>query len=224
MSESNENTLERFQHDFATRVIAFRRTLTSESDRGVGLMAAAFLDSELKALLEFFLVEDEAIHKRYFGYGGPGGTFSGRIDSAYLLGLISKCDHRNLTIIRKVRNDFAHVEHPITFETEPIRARCLALSWIGDQVEASPRRKFIRSAMAISSSIHSAYVVVPICAEREHRALRREDEADLMTIANRHIEDVISGRVDYGDVPALARRMLKDIERRHSKPPDDQSE
>jgi hypothetical protein len=214
-STKGAEVVKTFTMDCLTRVIAFRRTLTTESDRGAALMAAAFLDIELRELLEFFLVEDRTIHERYFGYNGPCGAFSGRIDTAFLLGLISKSDHKDLTIIRKVRNDFAHVHEVLSFDTPVIRDKCRAMSWCGDEVEVNSRAKYIRSVMAVTSSIHSTYLLKPIFSERAHRdTLTRDDERELMELRDQQVNDILKGNIDYKDIPALAKRMAEDIERR----------
>lgn len=184
-------------------------------------MAAAFLDVELKAMLEFFFVENKSIHKRFFGFGGPCGPFSSRIDTAYLLGLISKSGHQDLTIIRKIRNDFAHVHEPITFDSQKIRNRCRAMSWCGDEVDGKPRNKYIRSVMAVTSSIHTAYLLKPIFSEREHLALKSDDESELMLIRDHLLDDILSGKLSYDDMPAMVRRIAADIDRHQDGTSDD---
>lgn len=184
-------------------------------------MAAAFLDVELREMLEFFFVENKSIHQRFFGYGGPCGAFSSRIDMAYLLGLISKSDHQDLTIIRKIRNDFAHVHKPITFDSQAIRNRCRAMSWFGDEVEGQPRDKYIRSVMVVTSSIHSIYLLKPIFSEREDLRLTREDESEVMRIKDKLVDDILNGKLSYDDIPAMTRRMAEEMDRRRDVTSDD---
>lgn len=184
-------------------------------------MAAAFLDVELREMLGFFFVENKSIHKQFFGYGGPCGAFSSRIDTAYLLGLISKSDHQDLTAIRKIRNDFAHVHEPITFDSQAIRNRCRAMSWCGDEVEGQPRDKYIRSVMVVTSSIHSTYLLKPIFSESERLRLTRQDESELMRIKGQLVDDILNGKLSYHDIPAMARRMAEEIDRRRDVTSDD---
>ena len=99
-------------------VMAFRTSITSESDRGAVLMSAAYLDDQLKELLEERLVEDKKISRRAFDFNGPLGTFSSRIDFAYLLGVIPKNARNDLHIIRAIRNQFAHHAAPLSYEDE----------------------------------------------------------------------------------------------------------
>ena len=139
----------------ALEVISLRTTLSSESDRGCSLMAAAYLDMQLGELLKAFLVDDKRLVNELFRHTGALGTFSSRIDLAYSLGLISKGDRRNLHLIRKIRNDFAHVHLRLDFNNESISARCNELSHHGLPKDWEPRHKFIRTTLAIAASIHS---------------------------------------------------------------------
>ncbi|BCK33297.1 hypothetical protein VCSRO96_3117 [Vibrio cholerae] len=70
------------------KILEFRKTLNSETDRGCALMAAAYIDEKLGELLKAYLVDDPKIIERMFDFNGPFGTFSSRIDSTYSLGLL----------------------------------------------------------------------------------------------------------------------------------------
>jgi len=127
----------------------FRKALTPETDRGCALMAAAFLDEKLKELLKANLVNDTKLVHKAFDASGPLGSFSSRIDMAYLLGLIPKNSHRDLHLLRKIRNDFAHISDNLNFETTNISARCNELFFIGEPVNRPPRAQFISAMMSI---------------------------------------------------------------------------
>ncbi|KXI28120.1 MltR family transcriptional regulator [Paraglaciecola hydrolytica] len=129
-------------------VSQFRQTLVDESDRGCALMAAAYLDERLADLLKAYLVDDRSVVGQMFDFNGPFGTFSSRIDSAYTLGLLPRNVRADIQLVRKIRNDFAHVSKPITFEDQPIISRCQALCLDGKESTARPRGKFTRSMMA----------------------------------------------------------------------------
>ncbi len=72
------------------KVDSFRKSLTSESDRGCALFAAAYLDVSLSDLLYVSLVGNKNIEKDLFEGTAPLSTFSSRIKLAYYLGLISQ--------------------------------------------------------------------------------------------------------------------------------------
>ncbi len=138
-------------------VMAFRTSITSESDRGAVLMSAAYLDDQLKELLEKRLVEDRKISRRAFDFNGPLGTFSSRIDFAYLLGVIPKNARSDLHIIRAIRNQFAHHAAPLSYEDENVRPLCDRLVFHGVKDEATGGSKFRRSVMGLLSYITVAF-------------------------------------------------------------------
>src|SRR4051812_2613930 len=97
----------------AKEVMDFRASITEETDRGAVLMAAAFLDEKLKELIQRRMVADKKVSRRAFEFNGPLGTFSSRIDFAYLIGLIPKNAQKDLHTIRAIRNQFAHQAAPL---------------------------------------------------------------------------------------------------------------
>lgn len=130
-------------------IFDFRRSITRESDRGAVLMAAAFIDDRLKALLQYKLVDDTKLCKRALEFNGPLGTFSSRIDFCYLLGLLPKNAQRELHLIRKIRNNFAHVAGPMDLEHESVRDICSQLIFHGQSNLVDAGNKFRRSVMAL---------------------------------------------------------------------------
>jgi DNA-binding MltR family transcriptional regulator len=134
-------------------VILFRKTLATESDRGCALMAAAFIDEQLKELLSVYLVDDAKVTKRLLGNSGPLGSFSARIDMAYSLGLLAKNIMQDLSLLRKIRNEFAHLSSPMTFEDDAIVSRCLELKSIMVPREFDARSRFCRSMVVTATQI-----------------------------------------------------------------------
>lgn len=147
-------TITRIPHD----VLLLRELLGRESDRGAALMAAAYLESELSILLGAFLVDDTRAQKALLSESGPLAAFSARIELAYLLGLVSPVGRRDLHLIRKIRNDFAHSPTNVSFDTEAIRSRCGELEHDVFDEQLSPRRRFLRVTMGVSALIHAAMV------------------------------------------------------------------
>jgi len=159
--------LEKMMSDKFDEVYSFRQRLSEESDRGCALMAAAYLDEELKKLLQKSFVNDKKIYNEILDHSAPLGSFSARIDLAYLLGLISKKSRRDLHLIRKVRNAFGHSSQKLTFADRAIAARCKELYHVGVDT-AKPRAKFSRVVMGVLAIIHSQiYLLKPIKAREE---------------------------------------------------------
>lgn len=137
-------------------VADFRASLNPETDRGCALMAASFLDSELELLLGQFVVDDSKVIEETFSQGKPIGTFSSRIDLAYLLGLIGKSTRRDLHLIRKIRNDFGHTHRPLSFADQNVSNRCRELTYTQRPDTDPPRKHFISAAVGALAIIHTA--------------------------------------------------------------------
>lgn len=139
-------------------IFNFRLHLDTETDRGCALMAAAFLDELLKKLLKSFLVDDQKSFNSLFSGSGGLSTFSSRIDMAYLLGLIPLNVKRDLHLIRKIRNVFAHSMDIIDFNHPSIASRCVELSLNVFQDQLTPRKAFNRVAFGIAGIINGATI------------------------------------------------------------------
>jgi hypothetical protein len=135
-------------------VIEFRGTLTPETDRGCALMAAAYLDVELEKLLAKFFVDDSSVVGELLGQSGPLGTFSSRINICYAVGLIGKKVHRDLHLIRKIRNDFAHKTGPLGFADQAIASRCSEFYSGGLSPGSDSRQHYTRTVLGVLAEIH----------------------------------------------------------------------
>src|SRR5690606_10585365 len=58
---------------------------------------------------------------------GPLSSLSSRISACRLMGLITESEKNDLNLIRRVRNKFAHQEHGLKFEDDPISSMCSSL-------------------------------------------------------------------------------------------------
>ena len=136
--------------DYMVEVLDFRRSLQDETDRGCALMVASLLDFKLEQLLRSRFVDDKRSSDAMLETGHALGTFSSRIDLAYLLGLIGPQTKRDLHLIRRIRNDFGHRHLPLAFTDASVRDRCQELFHYHEiYLSKDPRRVFIRTTMAI---------------------------------------------------------------------------
>jgi hypothetical protein len=104
------------------KVREFMTTLKEESDRACAVLGAAFLDLHLRDLIQLALTTDTP--SAWFEGREALSAFSAKIDMSYYLGLISGEDRRDLHLIRKIRNDFAHdVDHTLSFTTPRVSNR-----------------------------------------------------------------------------------------------------
>ena len=103
----------------------FLKEFIEESDRGAGIVGAAALDDLLMQLIKRYLGLDEELASRFVGSDNfvPVGSFSARILTARCLGLIVDDGLRVLTVIRRIRNLFAH-DLGLDFDTAPISDHC----------------------------------------------------------------------------------------------------
>lgn len=103
-------------------VAKFFKVLTAESDRGMILAGAAFIDNALSRLIEAYLVElpNSKSQKNFFSFEGPLGTFSNRINMAFALGLIDLATRRDIKIIKDLRNKCAHLADEILIASDSI--------------------------------------------------------------------------------------------------------
>lgn len=101
--------------------------LKGETDRSAALFASSFLHHEMQQLLLAYLVDDKSSAKLFDGYH-PLSTFSGLIDVAFGLGLMTRSMREDLTFIRKIRNHFAHHHGQVTFDDAPVTDWCRELT------------------------------------------------------------------------------------------------
>jgi mannitol operon repressor len=109
----------------------FLASFNKESDRGAALVAASMLDERLEQILSAFFIESSATKELVSGFNAPLGTFSSRASAAAALGLIQDNEFKEITLIRKIRNEFGHGWEPVSFETENIAAYARKLPWRG---------------------------------------------------------------------------------------------
>jgi DNA-binding MltR family transcriptional regulator len=134
----------------------FYETLQKETDRGLALVCASYLEVEIRRLLRDFLVEAPKVAERLLGISGACGTFSSQIDLALLIGLIHPKVYKGLHLIRRIRNCFAHEHRKRSFTDADIASRCrelCALKLISPV--RSPKALFSRICMSMITDINA---------------------------------------------------------------------
>jgi mannitol operon repressor len=134
------------------QMLILTNELSRESERAAALLAAGYLDHLLGEFLATHMVvaQSQVEEMLYKNGNGPLGTFSARMDLAYCLGLLSVDEHRDLNLIRKIRNDFAHRLTGQSFTTPSIASRCRELK--GSQVDGQPpsaREQFTKASIRL---------------------------------------------------------------------------
>jgi DNA-binding MltR family transcriptional regulator len=106
-----------------------RTEFEKETDRAAVILAGSIADELLRTLLAARLVPvTSSCDELFDGANAPLGTFSSRIEMAYRVGQISVKFARDLHLIRKIRNEFAHNIHGCSFEDARVRSRVTELS------------------------------------------------------------------------------------------------
>ena len=91
--------------------------LQKETDRGLALVGAAFLDDRLKLMLAAYLRGDpKDIEQNLLRFEGPLGQAKARLLACHALGLITDREKREIGLIFEIRNQFSHKTFTQTFE------------------------------------------------------------------------------------------------------------
>ena len=109
----------------------FLGEFNKESDRGAALVAASMLDERLQEILSHFLVKAPTSKELLVGFNAPLGTFSARAAAALSLGLIQENEFKEITLIRRIRNEFGHGWKSLSFESGRVADLCRQLPWLG---------------------------------------------------------------------------------------------
>lgn len=139
------------------------RMFHGETDRGAAVLAASFLENFLAKYLRSAMIEDSAVDDLFTGFG-PFADFNKRIETAYALGLITKDDRRDLKLIQKIRNHFAHTPTNTSFDTRPISDWISALSLnrnltdeiIGGKTASKNRMRYLITIGHFCAGIHNS--------------------------------------------------------------------
>ena len=127
MTTETENSPHRFQIATDWHEI-LHSEVKKESDRAAVILVASMLDNSLFELLKNHLVPSASSSDDLFdGANAPFSNFNAKIAASFRLGLISSKFCRDLHLIRKVRNTFAHNIHGCSFSDSAVKSRVLEL-------------------------------------------------------------------------------------------------
>jgi mannitol operon repressor len=134
----------------------FNREFQKESDRATAVLGAALLDEKLLQLLTAFLIDDTKQIALLLDTEQPLGSFGARIRVAYCLGLITKPLFELLTVVKGIRNAFAHQLHGLSFGSPDISKDCSSLRSImrvPDGLLDSPRIIFLSATLSAQTEL-----------------------------------------------------------------------
>lgn len=92
-------------------------------DRAMVLSLAAFADDSLERLLLAYLKNTKQAKELVEGFAAPLGPFAVRIKAAYAIGLLNSEQYADLSLLKDIRNRFAHDFEGVTLESNDIKAK-----------------------------------------------------------------------------------------------------
>jgi len=109
-------------------------------------------------MLRAAFVESAKDVEKVLGRDRPLETLSARIYLANSLGLLGPDMRHDLSLIHKIRNEFAHQHAPASFDSEPNASRCrdlrlaelLPLDWPS---RSGPRSRFIFTVVILANQL-----------------------------------------------------------------------
>ena len=134
----------------------FLTEFQEETDRGAALVGASLIDTRLERLLCSHLAERKIAEDLVTSGNAPLGTLSARAKICFCLGLITELEFHEKNTIRRIRNEFAHGVHGVSFSTQMIRDLCNNLKANtpdGARFNGSPRQLFINSVVLLSMAL-----------------------------------------------------------------------
>lgn len=133
--------------------------IENQTDRGAAIVAVAWIEEALVAAIQAFVDKNKAAWDRLFRKGGPMSSLSAKIDLARLLAMTSDAIHSDLHMLREIRNEFAHSvldrdNSALSFQTQHIRDKCLALKCVKHEDLTDPRHAFIRACAVLNADFY----------------------------------------------------------------------
>jgi hypothetical protein len=112
-------------------------------DRVVGIVLGAMLDERLSSTLQACVQHDTKLVEKSFNHeSNLFGTFGARTNLGFFLGLFSKETHRDLELVAKIRNRFAHKVEVALFDDNPV------CNWV-DELKIPKKRLEINNGTTV---------------------------------------------------------------------------
>jgi hypothetical protein len=123
-----------------------KQAMNKGSDLSCALIGGAWIETILMSLIEHFLVDCEEA-KALFDIRGELDSLSKCNRMAYCLGLIATSTYKNIKVIGRIRNTFAHSQSPINFANKNVVEDCDELDVKEDEDNPKLARDKFRSAV-----------------------------------------------------------------------------
>jgi hypothetical protein len=134
--------------------------IEKETDRGAGIVDAAYVDLVLREAITARLANLPEIMELLFENRGPLQDFGARIQLAYALGIYGYRAYADLRIIKEIRNAFAHSVEAMDFDHAGVAGLCGEL-WFPKKIHYGKRpmptmakERFIRTIELLTDGLH----------------------------------------------------------------------
>jgi hypothetical protein len=151
--------------------------IAGASDRSCALILAAFIDRTLEILIlgRFLPMSAKEYAQLFEERNAVLGTLSAKIILAQALGLLNRQQQIELSLIRSIRNTFAHATRPITFQNELISKECQKLPQYKpddelDRKFSTERRTFVTAVFSLLVQIIAATDVAKTPESSPHKS------------------------------------------------------
>lgn len=124
----------------------FLALVSGQDDRAMVLSLATFIEDTLGRLLLAYFRNCKATRELVDGFNAPLGTLGARIKAVYAFGLVTEEQYKDMEILRKVRNLFAHNWEGISLDHQDIKAMVGQLSGYTVShapIEGGPRERLL---------------------------------------------------------------------------------
>ncbi|SRR5216683_899646 len=139
-----------------TELISNIRAHQARTHAEIGLVGAAIIDQQLlRALLTKMRPLSGEMKKRLFDGYGPLSSFSAKIDLCYALQIINKEQYDDLTVIRRIRTQFAHAMSLVNFDSPEMRAHFKSFNTL-QEGETDYRAFYLRKLQEIDRHLDNA--------------------------------------------------------------------
>jgi DNA-binding MltR family transcriptional regulator len=132
--------------------------LATETDRSVAIVGSSLIDDSLQSAIASMLrpvADDKDTLDRLYGTQGVFASVEAKILVAYALKIVGPNSRRDLTLITKIRNQFAHDMNPLSFDDDHIKDRCKLLSVPQNSLtQGDPRREYLVSVQYYSAALN----------------------------------------------------------------------
>lgn len=173
----------------------FMGLIVEQDDRAMVLSMAAFIEEALGRILLVYLRDCKATRDLVEGFNAPLGTLSARIKGAYSFGLINEKKFRELEVLRRIRNHFAHDWEGVSLQRNDIAAligQLDALKEIAPEDRSPWQQDGDRGRLLQSFTTHAMSLSIVELAINTGRLLRLPDVDEQFVAASK----VVAARRD----------------------------